>query len=117
MSLLQHLGSILKRILHIGEVAATVAEPFILAEFPAIAPLYTSALGLAITAEASAPSLTGTGPQKLSQLVANLVPQAEAWAAQNKITWPTAEITKWASMVVDTMNLIPAPAAPATKAS
>lgn len=113
MTFLQHLGNILKSILHIGEEAAVIAQPLVAAAFPEIAPLYTSALGLAVTAEASAPALTGTGAQKLAQLVTNLVPQAEAWAAQNKITWPTADITKWASAVVDTLNMIPSPAAAA----
>lgn len=111
MSFLSHIGSFFKSVLHIGETAATIAEPFVITAFPDIAPLYTSALGLAVAAEATAPSLTGTGPQKLAQLVANLTPQAEAWAAKNGIVWSNADINKWASAVVDTMNLIPAPTA------
>ena len=108
-SFLQHLGSILKNILHIGEEVATVAEPIIAVSFPEVLPLYKSALGLAAGAEAMAPALTGTGPQKLAQLLQGLTPEVLAWAKQNNINWPEAEIQKWASAVVDTINLIPAP--------
>ncbi len=112
MSFLQHVGNVFKKILGIAVTAAKDAEPFVDVAFPAIAPLYNSAVGLAIGAEAMAPTLTGTGPQKLAQLVASLEPQALAWAAANGIVWPTADITKWASAVVDTINLIPAPTVP-----
>jgi hypothetical protein len=111
MTFLQHVGSILKRVLRIGTEVAVVAEPFIAVAFPELAPIYNSAIGLATTAEASAAQATGTGPQKLAQLVQNLLPEVEAWAAKNGIVWPEAEITKWASALVDTINLIPAPAA------
>lgn len=109
MTFLQHAGSILKKILHIGEEAAIVAAPFVTVAFPEIAPLYTSTIGLAFTAETGAASVTGTGPQKLQQLVTGLMPIAQQWATQNGINWPQAEIQKWASAVVDTVNLIPAP--------
>lgn len=109
MSFLQHFGNVLKNILHIGEEVAVIAEPAIAAAFPAIFPIYSSALGLALATQASAPTLTGTGPQKLAQLVSNLTPQLEAWAKQNGIVWDNASMTKWASAVVDTINLIPAP--------
>lgn len=109
MTFLQHVGSILKKVLHIGTEVAQAVEPEVDLLIPDIAPLYNSAVGLAFTAEASASATTGTGTQKLSQLVTNLVPQVEAWAAANGIVWPTADITKWASAVVDTVNQIPAP--------
>ena len=109
LTFLQHAGVVLKNILHIGEAVASVAEPIVDLAFPDVAPLYNSALGLAMSAQATAPSLTGTGPQKLAQLTANLIPQAEAWAQQNGITWNNADITKWASAVVDTLNMIPGP--------
>lgn len=118
MTFLQHVGSILKKVLGIAVTVAKDAEPVVDLLFPALAPLYNSAVGLAYGAEAMAPTLTGTGPQKLQQLVTSLVPQAEAWAAQNGIVWPVADINKWASAVVDTINLIPAPTvavAPAVK--
>lgn len=109
MTFLQHLGNAFKKILGIATTVAKDAEPEVDILFPAVAPLYNSAVGLAVGAEAMAPALTGTGPQKLAQLVASLEPQAVAWAAQNGIVWPVADITKWASAVVDTINLIPAP--------
>ena len=110
MTFLQHLGSTLKAALHIGVEAATVAEPIVALAFPEVIPLYQSTLGLAAGAEALAPRLTGTGPQKLSHLLDTLLPQAQAWAQTNNINWPMEEIQKWASAVVDTVNLIPAPA-------
>ncbi len=112
MTFLQHVGGVFKKILGIATEVAQVAEPIIDIAFPAIAPLYNSAVGLAIGAEAMAPTLTGTGPEKLAQLVASLEPQALAWAKANNILWPAADIQKWASAVVDTINLIPAPTTP-----
>jgi len=49
------------------------------------------------------------GQQKLSHLAASLLPRAQAWAQKNSINWPAEEIQKWASAVVDTINLFPAP--------
>lgn len=109
MTFLQHLGSALKKVLHIGEEAAIIAAPIVTIAFPEIAPLYTSTIGLAVTSEASAAAATGTGPQKLQQLMTGLMPAAQQWATQNGINWPQGEIQKWASAVVDTVNLIPAP--------
>ena len=116
MTFLQHLGSSLKKALHIGVEVAVEAEPIVALAFPEVMPLYQSTVGLAAGAEALAPATTGTGAQKLSQLLATLLPQAQAWAVRNDINWPAEDIQKWASAVVDTINLIPAPveaAAPA----
>jgi hypothetical protein len=112
MSFLGHVGNVFKKILGIAVTVAKDAEPIIDLAFPAIAPLYNSAVGLAIGAEAMAPTATGTGPQKLEQVMTFLAPQALAWAKQNGIVWPEADIQKWASAVVDTMNLVPAPTVP-----
>jgi hypothetical protein len=109
MTFLQHLGNAFKKILGIAVTVAKDAEPEVDILFPTVAPLYNSAVGLAVGAEAMAPTLTGTGPQKLAQLVASLEPQVLAWAAQNGVVWDSAAIQKWASAVVDTINLIPAP--------
>ena len=109
MTFLSHIGGFFKKVLGIATTVAKVAEPIVDLAFPELAPLYNSAVGLAIGAEAMAPTATGTGPQKLAQVMAYLEPQAVAWAAQNGIVWPQADIQKWASAVVDTMNLIPAP--------
>lgn len=109
MSFLSHVGNVFKKILGIAITVARDAEPIIAVAFPEVSPLYNSAVGLAIGAEAMAPQATGTGPQKLAQLMISLEPQAVAWAKQNGIVWPQADIQKWASAVVDTINLIPAP--------
>ena len=110
MTFLQHVGGIFKGVLNIGTAVAKDAAPIVDIAFPEVAPIYNSAIGLAVAAEASAASATGTGPQKLSQLVQNITPQVEAWAKTNGIQWDNAAITKWASAVVDTLNLIPGPA-------
>jgi hypothetical protein len=109
VTFLDHVGNFFKGLLHIGVEVAKVAEPFIAVEFPEVLPIYGSAIGLAITAQATAASTTGTGTQKLAQVTASLVPQVQAWAKQNGIVWNDADITKWTSAVVDTINLIPAP--------
>lgn len=109
MTFLQHMGNFFKKVLGIAVTIAKDAEPAIDTAFPAIAPIYNSAVGLAVGAETMAPALTGTGPQKLAQLMTSLEPQVVAWAAANGVVWPVADIQKWASAVVDTINLIPAP--------
>lgn len=109
MTFLQHIGGFFKTLLHIGEEVAVVAAPIVIANFPDVAPIYTSAIGLAMAAETTAATTTGTGPQKLAQVVSGLTPQVEAWAAKNGIVWDTADITKWTSALVDTLNMIPSP--------
>ena len=113
MSFLQHLGNFFKSALGIAVKVAAAAEPIVDVAFPEVASIYNSAIGLAVGAEAMAPTLTGTGPQKLAQLTASLLPPVSAWAKANGVTWDDADIQKWASAVVDTINLIPAPSAPA----
>ncbi len=111
MTFLQHVGSVLKAIIGIAQKTEPIADlALTLAGLGGIVPIYNSTIGLIIGAEGTAPTLTGTGPQKLEQVVASLVPQATAWAAANHINWPVADIQKWASAVADTVNLIPAPA-------
>lgn len=112
MSFLQHVGSILRSILHIGEQTAIIAAPFVTTAFPELAPIYTSAIGLATAAEATI-AKTGSGPQKLAQLTAELIPKIHEWATANGIQWDDAGIQKWASALVDTINMIPAPTKPA----
>lgn len=108
-SFLQHLGSVLRNILHIGEEAAVVATPIVTMAFPEIAPLYTSALGLAISAEGTLGTATGTGVQKLQSIAPQIIALGQKFAADNGFTWVEKEITEWASAVVDTVNRIPAP--------
>lgn len=110
MTFLDHIGNAIKKILGI----ANASEPLVdlglaAAGLGGIIPLYNSALGLATGAQALAPTVSGTGPQKLAQLTASLLPMAKQFAVANRLSWPDAEIQKWASAVVDTMNLIPAP--------
>ena len=115
MTFLQHIGGFFKKVLNVGTEAAKIAEPVIDLVFPQIGPIYNSAIGLAVAAEASATAATGTGPQKLSQLVENITPQVQSWAKANGVVWDQAAITKWASAVVDTLNMIPAPTGPMTE--
>ena len=112
MSILQHIGNVLRKILYIGTEVGYVAEPIVDLAFPQVAGIYNSAIGLAMSTEASSSSISGTGAQKLGQLTENLVPGMLEWAKKNGIVWSIADITKWASAVVDTVNLIPAPTVP-----
>jgi hypothetical protein len=118
MNFLTHIGNFFGQLLHIGTEVAQVATPFVDLAFPQVGPLYNSALGLVIAAEAAAPA-AGSGALKNEQFVANLVPQAEAWAAQNNLAWPTADINKWANAtgaaLVASLKLIPAPTPAPTK--
>lgn len=118
MSFLQHVGNVFKKILGIAVTVAKNTEPEVDLALTAtglsgLVGLYNSSVGLAFGAETMSPALTGTGPQKLAQLIAGLEPQAVAWAAQNGIVWPVADIQSWASDVVDTLNKIPSPTIPA----
>lgn len=117
MNFLDHVGNFLKKLLHIGTEVATIAEPIVATAFPQVAPIYVSAIGLATAMQATAASVPGTGPQKLAGLVTALLPEIEAWTKQNGIVWAQADINKWASAVVDTIKLIPAPTQPSTPAA
>jgi hypothetical protein len=117
MTFLQHVGSIVKKVLHIGEEAATLAAPIINIAFPNVAPIYNSAIGLALQAEGTADSAQGkTGTQKLASALAGIEPEVAAWAKANGITWDQAEIQKWLSAVVDTLNMVPAPSQTSSEA-
>jgi hypothetical protein len=109
---LQHIGQFLGTLLSILTTVTNIAkdvEPVINVDFPQIAPLYDLVVGLAIAAEATAAQVAGSGPVKLQKVSVDLVPKATAWAKANNINWPEPDIIKWASNVVDTMNIIPGP--------
>lgn len=116
MTFLQHLGSIVKKVLHISVEAAEIAAPIVNIAFPNVAPIYMSALGLAVGAEGISPG-PGTGTQKLAQVINTLEPQILAWATKNGVNWDSAGIQKWTSAVVDTLNLIPAPSQPPSQST
>ena len=107
MSFLQHLGKVLRNILHIGEQVASIAEPFVDAAFPAIAPLYNAALAFAVAEEATAATVTGSGPQKLAALTLKLIPDFEAFATANNLVFDQTKLSDWASVFADTMNKLP----------
>ncbi len=109
MNWLDHVGSFFKKVLHIGVEVATIAEPVVAVAFPEVAPLYVSAIGLATAMQATAAAVPGTGPQKLAGLVQSLTPEIEAWTKKNGIEWNQADVSKWASALVETLKLIPAP--------
>lgn len=112
-SFLQAAGSFIKKALHIGGGIALAAQPIVTFADPLIAPLYDSALGVFMAAEAAFPAVSGNGPQKLALSTQTLVPIAQAFAQQNHLVWPQEAITAWADAVVKTVNMIPAPT-PAT---
>lgn len=111
-SFLSHVGGFLRRLLHIGEEAALIAQPIITAAFPDVAPLFNSAIGLALGAEATAATATGSGPQKLAQVVVGLNPLIDKFVADNKLgEFHQANREKFAAAIADALNLIPAPKA------
>jgi hypothetical protein len=109
VTFLDHIGNFFKTLLHIGVEVAQDVEPIVSLEFPEVVPIYNSAIGLAIAAQATVVNPSGSGPEKLAQVVSSLVPQVQAWAKENGIVWDDAAITSWASAIVDTLNLIPPP--------
>ena len=109
MTFLQHVGSIFKKILHIGEEAAVIASPLITAYFPDVAPLFKNTLGFIIAEEATVASAPGTGVQKLANVVAKTYADASTFFQQNGIVIDQAKWGKIVSTLVDTVNLIPAP--------
>ncbi len=99
------------KVLHIGEEVAIIGEPLLAASpYAMFLPLVSSTLSFAGVAEATIGGASGTGAQKLSQVTAGLIPQAQAWAKSVGIEhWPEAEIEKWASAFVDAVKLVPQP--------
>ena len=113
---LQHAGGWLRTFLHIGvivlhdaEQAAVIAAP-IVGAFTGVGPLFNSAIGLAYAVEGTAATATGTGPQKLAQVIVGLNPLIDKFVADNNLgSWETANRAKFASAIADALNLIPAP--------
>ncbi len=116
---LSHFGKFLRNLLHIGEEVAVIAQPIVAAAFPDVAKLFSSAIGLAMAAEATAVSATGTGPQKLASVVTGLNPLIDNFTAANGLApWQPENRAKFGSAIADALNLIPAPLAkPATPAA
>jgi hypothetical protein len=115
MSFLSHFGGILRKILHLGEEAAIMAEPIVDLGFPAIAPLYNTSIALALAEEATAATATGSGPQKLASLTAKMIPQAEDFAVKNGLVFDRTKADVWLSEIVDSLNkapFLPKPIAP-----
>ena len=110
-SVLEHIGHGILVGLHITEQVAVVAEPFVAVAAPQIVGLYSGILSAAMSAEAAAAGSSGTGAQKLALVLAGQLPNIEKVFADNGIAMPTADINKWASAIVDTIKLIPAPSA------
>jgi hypothetical protein len=107
MSFLSDVGKFFKGVLHIGTEVAEIATPVLSIVDPSVVPIYTSALNLAVGAESLMDSTTGTGEQKLKTVTSALLPQVQSWATKNGINWPEADVQKWVSAVVDTIDMIP----------
>jgi hypothetical protein len=108
-SFLQHLGSIFKKILHIGEEVATIASPFVTAYFPDVAPLFKNTLGFIMAEEATINATPGSGAQKLANVVSKSFADAQTFFTANGIVIDQVQWSKIVSTFVDTVNLIPAP--------
>ena len=122
-SILDDVGHGLKVFFGVATKVAQVAEPIVAIAFPGISGLYDATVNEIIAAENAAivaGAQSGTGAQKLSMVVAAILPTFQTYAAQNNMPTPTiATVTAWVNAAVASLNAIPAPitATPTTSAA
>ncbi len=105
---LQKLGNGLRKVLGLAVQAAVVAEPIVDLSVPAVAGIYNTTVGLAVSAEAVYGSTPGQGPAKLALVSTALIPAAEQWAKDNNMSITSQdELNKWASAIADSLNKFP----------
>ena len=112
MNFLKSFGHFLMKVIHVGEEAAVIAAPFVNQYVSKdVAALFNSSLGFAYAAEATAAGVTGTGAQKLAQVVTNVNPLIDQFVSSNNLgTFAAADRQKFVSALVDALNLLPGPA-------
>jgi hypothetical protein len=117
-TILSDIGKGLAKFIGVAEKVAVIAEPFVDVAFPGIAPLYNltvSSVGTAETSAIAAGAQSGTGPQKLALVVADIEASFnQYWTALGYTTpAPVATIENYVNAVVATLNAIPTPPTPA----
>jgi len=114
ISILDDLGSALKKFFDISLKVAVAAEPVVDLAFPGISVLYNATVNevaMAETAAIAAGKQNGTGAQKLALVVAAIEPTFNNYLqAQGLPAQPTATIENWVNAVVAGLNSIPATA-------
>jgi hypothetical protein len=117
MTFLQHVGGFFKTLFTDVTRVAIAVEPVVDVAFPGIAVLYNATVQAVATAEAAAitaASATGSGTQKLAAVTAAIEPIAIAYLQGQGIQANTAQIQAWTSVVVATLNALPAPSGTST---
>jgi hypothetical protein len=111
-SILSDIGTGLKKFFSVVVGAAAVAEPIVDTIFPGLAALYNTTVAAVANAEAAAIAAgqqNGTGPQKLSLVVAAIESSFNTYASSNGLAAPsTAVIENYVNAVVASINAIPA---------
>lgn len=112
ISILDDVGSALKKFFGVEITVAQAAEPIVDLAFPGISVLYNATVNEVATAETAAIAAgvqTGSGPQKLALVVAAIEPTFNQYLqAQGLPAQPTATIENWVNAVVAGLNAIPA---------
>lgn len=112
ISILDDVGSALKKFFGVAITVAQAAEPIVDLAFPGISVLYNATVNEVATAETAAIAAgvqTGSGPQKLALVVAAIEPTFNQYLqAQGLPAQPTATIENWVNAVVAGLNAIPA---------
>lgn len=117
-SVLEHVGSIALKILHIGETAAIIAQPIINQQFGAgIGAVVSSTVNDVLTAEqvAKAAGMQSAGPQKAAAVVQSLAQSLPALEKDFGITVPKDKQDAYVQAVYNLTQLF-APLATATVA-
>jgi len=113
-SILEDIGSTLKKVFGVAEKVAVIAEPIVDLAFPGIAGLYNATVnevGVAETAAIAAGKQSGSGAQKLAAVVAAITPTFISYAKANGLPEPTTDvITNYTNAVVASLKAIPAAA-------
>jgi hypothetical protein len=109
ISILDDVGSALKKVFTVGETVAKDVEPIVDIAFPGIATLYNVTVTAVANAEAAAIAAgaqSGTGPQKLAMVVAAIEASVNAYVTANNLTIPDqTQIEAWINFVVGGLNL------------
>src|SRR6202453_3015730 len=111
-SILQDVGTGLKKFFGEATIVAEAAEPIVAVALPGISALYDATVNEVVKAETAAIAAgaqSGTGAQKLALVVAAVTPIFTSYAATTGIPTPTATtITTWVNAVVAGLITIPA---------
>jgi hypothetical protein len=112
-SILDDIGTGLKKFFTVADTVATDAEPFVDVAFPGVSALdntTVSAVGVAEASAAAAGAQTGTGAQKLAIVVSTIEGDFNTYwtSLGNTTSAPLTTIENYVNAVVASLNAIPA---------